>query len=48
MGHDLPRPLWPRLIELISDHAHAADREREREREGEIEAEPEPAPSEGG
>ena len=25
MGHDLPRPLWPRLIELIADHAQAAD-----------------------
>jgi pimeloyl-ACP methyl ester carboxylesterase len=21
MGHDLPRPLWPRLIEAISEHA---------------------------
>ena len=26
MGHDLPSALWPRLIELISEHAHAADR----------------------
>ncbi len=25
MGHDLPRALWPRLIELIADHAHGAD-----------------------
>ena len=28
MGHDLPRPLWPRLLEPIADHAHGADRER--------------------
>ncbi|MGH2924077.1 MAG: alpha/beta fold hydrolase, partial [Solirubrobacterales bacterium] len=26
MGHDLPRPLWPRLLDAIADHAHAADR----------------------
>ena len=25
MGHDLPQALWPRLIELISAHARAAD-----------------------
>jgi pimeloyl-ACP methyl ester carboxylesterase len=25
MGHDLPRPLWPRLVGLISDHARDAD-----------------------
>jgi pimeloyl-ACP methyl ester carboxylesterase len=25
MGHDLPRPLWPRLIELITAHAREAD-----------------------
>jgi hypothetical protein len=25
MGHDLPRAAWPRLIELISGHARAAD-----------------------
>jgi len=28
MGHDLPRPLWPRLIELIGDHARGADTSR--------------------
>ena len=28
MGHDLPRPLWPRLIELIGDHARGADASR--------------------
>ena len=25
MGHDLPRALWPRLIDAISGHAHGAD-----------------------
>ncbi|MDP9187836.1 MAG: alpha/beta fold hydrolase [Actinomycetota bacterium] len=25
MGHDLPRPLWPQLIDAIAGHAHAAD-----------------------
>ncbi len=25
MGHDLPRPLWPRLIDEIATHARAAD-----------------------
>jgi pimeloyl-ACP methyl ester carboxylesterase len=25
MGHDLPRPLWPRLVEEIATHARAAD-----------------------
>jgi pimeloyl-ACP methyl ester carboxylesterase len=29
MGHDLPRALWPRLIDAIAEHAHSAD-ERER------------------
>ena len=29
MGHDLPRPLWPCLIELIADHAREADAARE-------------------
>jgi pimeloyl-ACP methyl ester carboxylesterase len=29
MGHDLPRALWPRLIDAIADHARSAD-ERER------------------
>lgn len=28
MGHDLPRAKWPELIELIADHAHAADAAR--------------------
>ena len=26
MGHDLPRPLWPRLIHAIAGHCRAADR----------------------
>jgi pimeloyl-ACP methyl ester carboxylesterase len=26
MGHDLPRPLWPQIIDAIAEHAHAADR----------------------
>jgi pimeloyl-ACP methyl ester carboxylesterase len=26
MGHDLPRAIWPRLIEAIADHAARADR----------------------
>lgn len=30
MGHDLPRGAWPRLVELLADHAEAADRSRER------------------
>ena len=25
MGHDLPRALWPRLIDAIAEHARAAD-----------------------
>ena len=25
MGHDMPRPIWPRLIDAISNHAHRAD-----------------------
>jgi pimeloyl-ACP methyl ester carboxylesterase len=29
MGHDLPRALWPRLIDAIAEHAHGAG-ERER------------------
>lgn len=28
MGHDLPRGAWPRLIEAIAAHAHAADAAR--------------------
>jgi pimeloyl-ACP methyl ester carboxylesterase len=30
MGHDLPRAVWPRLIDAIADHAHAADLAGER------------------
>ena len=26
MGHDLPRGVWPRIIDAISEHARAADR----------------------
>jgi pimeloyl-ACP methyl ester carboxylesterase len=33
MGHDLPRPKWPRLIDLISGHATAADAAAGREAE---------------
>ena len=29
MGHDLPAAAWPRLIELIADHARAVDAPRE-------------------
>ena len=29
MGHDLPRVLWPRLIDMIAVHATAADRSAE-------------------
>jgi pimeloyl-ACP methyl ester carboxylesterase len=29
MGHDLPRPLWPRLIDEIANHAHRADGARD-------------------
>ena len=29
MGHDLPRGAWPRLIDAIASHAHAADAARE-------------------
>lgn len=25
MGHDLPRPLWPRILDAIAEHARAAD-----------------------
>jgi hypothetical protein len=25
MGHDLPRAIWPRLIEAIAEQAHRAD-----------------------
>jgi pimeloyl-ACP methyl ester carboxylesterase len=25
MGHDLPRPLWPRLIDALAEHVHGAD-----------------------
>jgi hypothetical protein len=30
MGHDLPRGLWPRLIDALSTHAAEADRLAER------------------
>ena len=33
MGHDLPRPLWPRLLDAIAEHAHASDRAAGRGRE---------------
>ncbi len=26
MGHDLPRPLWPMILDAIADHANRADR----------------------
>jgi pimeloyl-ACP methyl ester carboxylesterase len=26
MGHDLPRPLWPRIVQLISEHVAEAER----------------------
>jgi pimeloyl-ACP methyl ester carboxylesterase len=26
MGHDLPRPLWPRIVQLISEHVGEAER----------------------
>ena len=32
MGHDLPRELWPRLVELIAGHAQSAAPARESER----------------
>ena len=35
MGHDLPRPLWPLLLDAIADHARAADRAAGRGRERE-------------
>ncbi len=25
MGHDLPRALWPELIDAIAEHAHQSD-----------------------
>ena len=28
MGHDLPRGVWPQIIDAISEHARAADRAR--------------------
>ena len=31
MGHDLPRALWPELLEEISAHAHASDSRRRRD-----------------
>ena len=30
LGHNLPRQLWPRLAELIAQHAHQADDTRTR------------------
>jgi pimeloyl-ACP methyl ester carboxylesterase len=33
MGHDLPRALWPELLDAIAEHAHRADAERAREGE---------------
>jgi pimeloyl-ACP methyl ester carboxylesterase len=33
MGHDLPRPLWDRLIDAIAEHAHSVDRAPGRGRE---------------
>jgi pimeloyl-ACP methyl ester carboxylesterase len=30
MGHDLPRGVWPRLLDAIAEHARAADGARER------------------
>jgi pimeloyl-ACP methyl ester carboxylesterase len=30
MGHDLPRGVWPQLLDAISEHARAADGTRER------------------
>jgi proline iminopeptidase len=28
MGHDFPRPLWPRIVDLIAEHCRTADRAR--------------------
>ena len=30
MGHDLPRGVWPQIIDAISEHARAADGARAR------------------
>jgi pimeloyl-ACP methyl ester carboxylesterase len=30
MGHDLPRGVWPRILDAVSEHTHAADGERTR------------------
>jgi pimeloyl-ACP methyl ester carboxylesterase len=35
MGHDLPRALWPTLLDAIAEHAHRADAERAEELEAE-------------
>jgi len=28
MGHDLPRQLWPQILDAIAEHARAADASR--------------------
>jgi pimeloyl-ACP methyl ester carboxylesterase len=28
MGHDLPRPLWPRIVDAIAGHVHRAEAQR--------------------
>jgi hypothetical protein len=30
MGHDLPRGVWPRIVDAISEHARAANGARSR------------------
>ena len=30
MGHDLPRGVWPQIIDGVAEHARAADGARER------------------
>jgi pimeloyl-ACP methyl ester carboxylesterase len=46
MGHDLPRVLWPRLIDAIADHAQWADRQTDQSAGRPAEHDPlAPAPS---
>lgn len=48
MGHDLPRPLWPKLVGAIAEHAHGADRRAADRDGGLVSARATEPPSSGG
>ena len=44
MGHDLPRAIWPRLIDAIARHARRADEQAERRPDEQSERHPHEQP----